>query len=89
MNMDFRQRKQELHKLHIRAKHTGDIRDWTHYKNTKATLNRETNNQKTKHINNELNNSHDILKTLKEINNTKGTTIPRNRIHDNKIHDNY
>ena len=44
-------KKQYLYRLHIRAKHTKDNTDWTEYKNLKATLNKEINNNKTNYIN--------------------------------------
>ena len=88
INKKLRQKKQHLHKLHIRAKHTGDITDWTEYKNTKAIVNKEITQNKTNYINKKLDNSNDRWTTLQDINNTKGITTPRNIIHDNKIHNN-
>ena len=88
INKTLRQKQRQLHKLHIRAKHTGDTTDWTEYKNNKATINKEISTNKTNYINKKLNNSTDRWKTLQDINNTKGITTPRNIIHNNKIYNN-
>ena len=57
INKTLRQKQQKLHKLHLRAKHTGDKTDWTEYKNNKATINKEITKNKTDYINKKLNNS--------------------------------
>ena len=41
INKTLQQKQRQLHKLYIRAKHTGDITDWTNYKNNKASLNKQ------------------------------------------------
>merc|ERR1712115_534408 len=88
INKTLRQKQRHLHKLHIRAKHTGDTTHWTKYKNNKATVNKEISTNKTNYINKKLDNSTDIWKTLQDINNTKGITTPRNIIHNNQIYNN-
>ena len=80
--------KQNLQKLHIRAKHTGDTTDWTEYKNVKSTINKQITQNKTKYINKKLDNSKHRWKTIQDINNTKGITTPRSIIHNNKIYNN-
>ena len=55
--LGIRQKQRQLHKLHIRAKHTVDNTDWTNYKNNKATINKEISRNKTKYINDKLDNS--------------------------------
>ena len=74
--------------MHIRAKHTGDKTDWTAYKNAKAAINKQINQNKTKSINKKLDNSTDRWKTLQDINNTKGITTPRCIVHNNNIYNN-
>ena len=85
LNKKLIKKKQYLHRLHIRAKHTKDNTDWTEYKNLKATLNKEIHTNKTNYINKRLDDSNDRWSTLQDINNTKGVTTPRNIIHNNKI----
>ena len=70
------------------AKHTDDINDWLAYKNAKATLNKEISKNKTQYINNKLENSNGRWNTLKEIDNTKDITAPRNIIHKDIIYNN-
>ena len=83
INKKLRHKKQQLHKLHVRATHTGDITDWTEYKNTKSILNKEITINKTNYINKKLDDSNDRWTKLQDINNTKGVTTPRNIIHNN------
>ena len=88
LNIHLRHQKSQVHKLHRMAKHTDDKNDWLAYKNAKATLNKEITKNKTRYINNKLNNSNNRWNTLKEINNTKGISAPRNIIHNNIIYNN-
>merc|ERR1712115_389710 len=88
INKTLRQQQQHLHKLHQKAKHTRDTTDWTEYKNTKATVNKLVSQNKTKYINNKLDNSNDRWKTIQDLNNKNATSTPRNIIHNNKIYNN-
>ena len=51
INKTLRNKKQNLHRLLIQAKHTGDASDWLIYKDTKATVNKEISQNKTNYIN--------------------------------------
>merc|ERR1712240_586638 len=85
INKETRQEKQNLHKLHTKAKQTQDANDWKEYKNNKATLNKKINKQKTEYINKKLDQSIDRWKTLKEINNTKSFRSPRSITNKDEI----
>merc|ERR1712240_767534 len=85
LNKETRQEKHNLQRLHTKAKQTQDTNDWREYKNTKATLNKKINKQRTEYINKKLDNSGDRWKTLKEINNSKTFTSPRSIINKDKI----
>merc|ERR1711867_383680 len=67
INKTLRQKQRQLHKLYIRAKHTGDNTDWTNYKNNKATINKEISTNRTHYINNKLDNSSDRWKTIQDL----------------------
>merc|ERR1712240_226133 len=85
INKETRQEKQNLHKLHTKAKQTQDTNHWNEYKNNKATLNKKINKQTTEYINKKLDKSSNRWKTLKEINNTKSFTSPRSITNKEKI----
>ena len=59
LTQETRKEKQNLQKLHTKAKQTQDINDWREYKNIKATLNKKINKQKQEYINKKLDNSED------------------------------
>merc|ERR1712240_304919 len=46
INKETRLERQNLQKLHTKAKQTQDNNDWREYKNNKATLNKKINKQK-------------------------------------------
>merc|ERR1712240_978445 len=50
INKETRKEKQNLHKLHTKAKQTQDNNHWREYKNHKATLNKKINKQRQDYI---------------------------------------
>ena len=65
MNKSLRAKKLNLNRLHKQAKRSQDNNDWLNYKNTKAIVNKEISQNKTKYINNKLDNSNDRWSTIK------------------------
>merc|ERR1711867_220293 len=69
----------------MQAKFSLDDNDWLSYKNTKATLNKEISQNKTKYINNKLDNSNDRWSAIKKINDNNPPPTPRSIVHNDKI----
>merc|ERR1712243_408405 len=77
--------KKKLNEIHNKAKQAQQDDDWREYKNQRATINKQVDNQKQEYITKRLNNSENRWKTLNHINNKSTFASPRSIIHKDAI----
>merc|ERR1711954_230420 len=85
LNKETREAKKKLNEIHNKAKQTQQDDDWREYKNQRATINKQVDNQKQEYITKRLNNSENRWKTLNDINNKSTFESPRSIIHKDAI----